>query len=176
MINYIRLSLAVVLGSSWAYAASATATLKATAPGSSMQGVATLTDVMDGVRLVFQASGLPPGLHAFHIHEFGSCADSAMAAGSHYNPKGTLHGNVLEAGSDKAHGGDMGNLKADAKGFAQVDVTLPGVVLSGKEASLAGRALVIHEKEDDFSQPAGNAGGRIACGPIVLVAPPSPSK
>ncbi|MBI2167628.1 MAG: superoxide dismutase family protein, partial [Candidatus Omnitrophica bacterium] len=45
---------------------------------------------------------------------------------------------------------------------------VPGLTLKEGEYAVAGRALILHEKEDDFGQPTGNAGGRIACGVIQL--------
>ncbi len=79
-----------------------------------------------------------------------------------------MHGDVLKAGVKKAHAGDMGNITAGSDGTAAVEVTIKKVSLSGGKHDVAGRALVVHEKADDFSQPAGNAGGRIACGVIVI--------
>jgi Cu-Zn family superoxide dismutase len=59
----------------------------------------------------------------------------------------------------------MGNIEADASGVAKVDVTLPTATLTGKNAIL-GRGVIVHAKADDYSQPVGNAGGRIGCGVI----------
>ncbi|MBI3564789.1 MAG: superoxide dismutase family protein [Elusimicrobia bacterium] len=118
--------------------------------------------------------GLTPGEHGFHIHEFGSCEDSAKAAGGHFNPKKHEHGQALKDGVAKTHAGDLGNITADAAGDAKLDVTLKGVSLT-KDFAVAGRAVVVHEKVDDFSQPVGNAGGRVACGVIGLVAPAAPA-
>jgi Cu-Zn family superoxide dismutase len=62
----------------------------------------------------------------------------------------------------------MDNLRADAQGRVSVDVRLPAVTLGGGAATdIVGRALVVHANADDYrSQPAGNAGARIACGVI----------
>jgi Cu-Zn family superoxide dismutase len=62
----------------------------------------------------------------------------------------------------------MLNLKSDAQGVANVDVHVSGVTLSsGQPNDVFGRAVVLHEKADDYaSQPAGNSGARIACGVI----------
>ena len=111
---------------------------------------------------------MPPGLHGFHIHEFGGCGDSGKAAGGHYNPEGAMHGMLAKDGPHKAHAGDMGNITVDANGGATLETVLPNVHLTGGASSVAGRAVILHEKADDFSQPTGNAGGRIACGPIVI--------
>ena len=113
-------------------------------------------------------TGVPPGAHGFHIHEFGSCADLGKAAGGHYNPTNTPHGDVLKSGPHHAHVGDMGNISANEKGEATLTATLKELTLSGAPHAIGGRAVILHEKEDDFSQPTGNAGGRIGCGTIVI--------
>lgn len=114
--------------------------------------------------------GLTPGLHGIHIHEKGDCsAPDAMSAGGHYNPTGEPHGGPDSA---KRHGGDLGNLTADASGNARLSATLDaGVVGIGKLAgnSINGKAMVIHADPDDLkSQPAGNSGKRVACGVIRM--------
>jgi Cu-Zn family superoxide dismutase len=69
------------------------------------------------------------------------------------------------------HAGDMPNFTVDAKGRSNATVVAPGVTLADGPHSVytgGGTALVIHEKADDLkSDPAGNAGARIACGVIV---------
>src|SRR5688572_15887582 len=64
-----------------------------------------LKDTTEGLRVSGSLTGLPPGKHAFHIHEFGACDDSGNAAGSHYNPLGAPHGHLAAAGEGKAHAG-----------------------------------------------------------------------
>jgi Cu-Zn family superoxide dismutase len=118
---------------------------------------------------------LTEGGHGFHIHESGSCEDMGKAAGGHYNPAHASHGEALKSGVDKAHAGDMGNIVADAKGQATLSIVLPGVTVSNSKTAVAGRSVVIHEKIDDFSQPTGNAGGRIACGIIGIMTPQAPA-
>src|ERR1019366_6073555 len=112
--------------------------------------------------------GIPAGQHAFHIHEFGSCADLGKAAGSHYNTLGAPHGQVVQEGIHHAHAGDRGNITVGADGNATLEATIKDVQLTGGAYDVGGRAVVLHEKVDDFSQPVGNAGGRIGCGTIVL--------
>jgi Cu-Zn family superoxide dismutase len=65
----------------------------------------------------------------------------------------------------------MDNLLANAEGVANVDVHLRGVTLGGGAVNdIAGRALVVHAAPDDYrSQPAGNAGARVACAVIRVV-------
>ena len=135
--------------------------------GHTASGTLTLTAEGDGVRLSGALQGLPPnGEFGFHIHEKGDCsAADASSAGAHFNPANAEHGNPQGA---THHAGDMLNAKSDAQGAAQVDVTASGVSLgSGQPNDVRGKAIVLHEKADDYaSQPAGNSGARIACGVI----------
>lgn len=104
--------------------------------------------------------------HGFHIHENGDCsAADASSAGGHFNPLGRAHGHPA---AGEHHAGDMLNVRADGQGAARVDVLLPGLGLrDGSASDVIGRAIVVHKDADDHaSQPAGNAGARIACGVI----------
>jgi Cu-Zn family superoxide dismutase len=143
----------------------AVAVLHGTKGHEKVHAVVHFTDTGSGVKVSAHITGLEPNSeHAFHIHEFGDCTDmeKAMSAGGHFNPEKHQHG---KPGDPNAHPGDMGNVKADATGMAMAEVTLPAASLTGKNAIL-GRGVILHEKADDFSQPVGNAGGRIACGVI----------
>ena len=71
-----------------------------------------------------------------------------------------------EGGLEAAHAGDMGNIEIDEDGDGLLKVELAGLSLEGDNAVM-GKAIILHEKEDDFGQPTGNAGGRIGCGVIV---------
>jgi Cu-Zn family superoxide dismutase len=135
-------------------------------PGSEIRGSATLTPVEGGLKVALRLTGVPDGPHAVHIHEFGDCGDLARKAGGHYNPQGRPHGSV-RTGPARAHPGDMGNAVARAGVLALVEV-LPDASLAGGRNPVAGRAIVVHERADRFSQPAGDAGGRIACGVIMM--------
>jgi superoxide dismutase, Cu-Zn family len=164
----------IVLGISVrGWAATGVAEIKGTAENSQIRGTVNFTDTATGLQIKAKLSGLPPGSHAFHIHEFGSCADLGKAAGSHYNPLGAPHGQVLKAGIQHAHAGDLGNIIVAADGTAALEATVPDLHLADGKYNVAGRSVVVHEKLDDFSQPAGNAGGRIACGTIVLIGAPA---
>jgi len=145
------------------------AVVKGTAPDSKVTGTVTFQDTKNGLKVSAKLSGLEPGDHAFHIHEFGSCENAGMAAGSHYNPLGSKHGFLPKEGLHQAHAGDMGNIMVAADGTAVLEVVLPHITLTGGKYDVAGRALIVHEKKDDFSQPAGNAGGRVGCGLIVIM-------
>lgn len=149
-------------------AATGVALIKGTQPGSAIEGRATLEETKAGLKIMAQVHGLTPGSHGFHIHEYGDCSDLGRSAGSHFNPMHSPHGDVVKSGMKKAHAGDLGNITADAKGDASIEVVVPKLSLTGGKYDVAGRSLIVHEKADDFSQPAGNAGGRAACGVIVL--------
>ncbi len=139
----------------------------APASGSLVSGRLMLTPMAGGLHLKGEIGGLKPGgTHAIHIHEKGDCsAADASSAGGHFNPGGAMHGRVSSAAH---HAGDMDNIVANAKGVAQVDVHADGPVLGGGAPNDAiGRAVVVHAVADDYaSQPAGNAGARVACGVI----------
>jgi superoxide dismutase, Cu-Zn family len=149
-----------------AHAATGAAKIKGTADGSKLSGTVTVEDTDKGLRVRAALTGVPAGEHGFHIHEFGSCEDAAKAAGSHYNPHGAPHGLATKVGVKKAHAGDLGNITADKSGAAAIEALLPKLAVASGKHPVAGRAVVIHEKADDFGQPVGNAGGRIGCGVI----------
>jgi Cu-Zn family superoxide dismutase len=143
----------------------AVAMVHGTTGNEKVMGVVKFSDTGTGVKVTADIDGLAANTeHGFHIHEFGDCTDmaKAMSAGGHFNPEKHQHG---KPGDAMAHPGDMGNLKADDKGHAHLEVMLPTASVSGKNAIL-GRGVIVHEKVDDFSQPVGNAGGRIGCGVI----------
>ncbi len=136
--------------------------------GMLVEGSVSLQDTPEGLKISVDIQKGPTGKHALHIHEFGSCSDDGKAAGSHYNPESRPHGNTMKDGVIKVHPGDFGSLTIGADGKGVLQTTIKGLTLSGGKYPVAGRAFILHEKEDDFSQPTGNAGGRIGCGPIVI--------
>lgn len=136
--------------------------------GSKAMGFVSFTRTGEKLRVVAEVNGLAPGLHGFHIHEFGDCsAADGSSAGGHFNPSGEPHGSP---DNEKHHAGDMPQLVADAKGVARLTAYLDGVSLAmGPVTGIRGRSVVVHALPDDFTtQPAGNAGGRLACGVIPL--------
>lgn len=153
----------------WNVQSRATATLAGTAPGSSITGTVTLTETTQGLRVSVHVAHVPPGVHGFHIHERGSCDDMGQAAGAHFNPAGMKHGYVPTEGLLQVHAGDFGNIKVGASGRGSRAYFIPGLSLVGGAYAVAGKAVVLHAKQDDLaSQPAGNAGDRIACGVITV--------
>jgi len=122
-----------------------------------------------GTVIVGRITGLEPGEHGFHIHEFGDLTDGCESAGGHYNPDDVDHGD-LESG----HVGDLGNVTANTDGVADFTIIAKRIDLIG-ERSVVGRAIVIHSDVDDLgkggdaeSLKTGNAGDRLACGVITL--------
>ena len=131
-------------------------------------GSVTLTQTPSGVLLALTAKGLPPGEHAFHVHEVGKCEAPFTSAGGHFNPGKKKHGLLVAEG---AHAGDMPNLHIPASGELTVEVQNAMITLEkDKPNSLLdadGSAVIIHAGKDDYkSEPTGEAGGRIACGVV----------
>jgi Cu-Zn family superoxide dismutase len=111
----------------------------------------------NGVWIVANIKGLPPtpnGFFGFHIHEGTDCGGETFAnTKGHYNPQGNLHPN---------HSGDLPPLLS-VDGNAIMAVKTNRFTIH----EIIGRTVVIHSQSDDFtSQPAGNAGTKIACGVI----------
>lgn len=128
-------------------------------------GVATVTDTPNGVLISINFAGMTPGEHAFHIHEVGKCEPPFKSAGDHLNPTHKAHG---FGSSDGYHAGDLPNIVIPESGRAKIEVFAANVRLRTGPVKLFdadGSALVVHAGVDDYrSQPAGDAGDRIACG------------
>lgn len=140
------------------------------ASGSSVKGLITFTQVEGGVKVVADIEGLEPNTkHGFHIHQFGDLSSAdGTAMGGHFNPAGMEHSSPT---NQIRHVGDMGNIDADGNGKAHLDYVDSQIMFSGP-ASIIGRGVVVHAKEDDLkTQPTGNAGARIGQGVIGVVKP-----
>ena len=151
--------------SSTAPAAAASATLEAT-KGNSTTGSVTFAQRGDRVVVTTAISGLKPNAeHGFHVHEKGDCSSGdGMSAGGHFNPAGKPHGPY--GGADR-HVGDMPNLRADGTGRANATFEVSGMAIGQGSADIVGKGLIVHRDPDDYkSQPAGNAGPRLACAVI----------
>ncbi len=131
-------------------------------------GTIIVQDTAHGALFTPHLTGLPPGLHGFHVHEHAHCGPAekdgkmtaGLAAGSHLDPGKT--GKHLGPYGD-GHLGDLPPLFVAADGTATLPVLAPRL----KVADLKGRSLMIHAGSDNYSdQPAalGGGGARIACG------------
>jgi Cu-Zn family superoxide dismutase len=131
-------------------------------------GSVKLSQTPAGLLLTLSVKGLAPGEHAFHVHAVGKCEPPFTSAGGHFNPGGKKHGIMAAEGH---HAGDMPNLHIPSDGALTIEVMNTAITLDkGKPNSVFdgdGSAIVIHAGVDDYkSDPAGNAGDRIACGVI----------
>jgi Cu-Zn family superoxide dismutase len=133
-------------------------------PKSNTRGIIWFEQKGKTVHVTGTVSGLTPGKHGFHVHEFGDCTDPDCSGG-HFNPTNMPHGGPDDA---KRHVGDLGNIVADANGVASIDMK-DSVIRLGGPSSIIGRAIIVHADPDDLkSQPTGNAGARLACGVIGI--------
>ncbi|MBI4409268.1 MAG: superoxide dismutase family protein [Gemmatimonadetes bacterium] len=120
-----------------------------------------------GLLLRAELSNLTPGAHAFHVHALGKCEPPQFtSAGGHFNPLGQKHGIKNPEGR---HLGDLPNIHVGADGKARFELLMGGISLRGENLFDAdGSALVVHAAADDYmTDPAGNAGARVACGVVM---------
>lgn len=147
-------------------------------------GTITLKDSAHGLVVTPNLRDLPPGNHAFHIHENPNCGAgtkdgrkvAGLQAGGHYDPMAKGHGmkHDMKHGGNMQHGGmkhgaagkphgDLPQLTAAADGTA----TEPVVTVKLKAEQVRGRAIMIHRYGDnDPGKPKGG-GPRYACGVIA---------
>lgn len=131
-------------------------------------GTVTFTQTGEGVVVAAHISGVAPGLHGIHLHEKGDCsADDFTSTGGHFNPTGDPHG-----GPDDTvrHAGDFGNISVGADGSGHLELLTDMLTVEpDAENTVIGRAVILHEGEDDLeTQPTGAAGARLACGTVVM--------
>lgn len=135
---------------------------------SNVTGTATFKEKNGKVTFMAKLSGLKPGIHAIHIHEKSDCtAADGSSAGGHWNPTFKKHG---QWGVGECHKGDIGNFIADEKGNGSITLTTDEWSIGGDDETknIQGKGLIVHQGADDFvSQPAGNAGARVACSAII---------
>lgn len=138
-----------------------------------VNGVVNFVQDGDAVKISGEISGLAPGQHGFHVHQFGDNTDGCTSAGPHFNPDGCTHGAPTNPKGER-HAGDLGNVIAGDDGVAKLDISDTHISLSG-DRNIIGRTMVIHADVDDLGQgghelskTTGNAGGRLACGVIGL--------
>ena len=130
--------------------------------GSQVHGLVTFTELPDEkIKVVAHVEGLEPNSkHGFHIHEFGDVSSpDGMATGGHFNPE--KHEHALPEHKMR-HAGDFGNIEADGRGVAHLEIVVDNIELTGDQDAIIGRGLIVHAKPDDGSQPVGNAGPRLA--------------
>lgn len=149
------------------------AILKGTDSDSSIEGEAFFEETANGLKIHVEVHNVPPGDHGFHVHEYGDVGNRGLATGGHYNPLGVPHGSILKGDFTKAHPGDFGNIHVDEEGKGVLDIFVPGLSLLHGRYPIAGRGIILHAQADDFGQPTGNAGGRIAAGTIFLIKHPN---
>ncbi|XP_076761593.1 uncharacterized protein LOC143429735 [Xylocopa sonorina] len=121
------------------------------------------------VHITGKVEGLTEGLHGMHVHAKGDLQEGCISTGPHFNPENVTHGGP---DSPVRHVGDLGNIRANAQGEAEVHIIDSIISLSGKH-NIIGRAMVVHSGEDDLgkgntplSATTGNSGDRWACGII----------
>jgi Cu-Zn family superoxide dismutase len=160
-------ALSVLLGAGTASAQMTHVDLK-DAKGNSV-GMAMISPARGGgVSIALDLKGLPPGEHALHFHAVPKCEAPFTSAGGHFNPANKKHGMQNPEGP---HAGDMNNVTVDANGTAKATIVNTNVTMGSEPNSIyanGGTALMIHAAADDMkTDPAGNAGDRIACGAIT---------
>ena len=156
--------LALVAASHAASAAEQASAAMMNANGESV-GSVTLRATPQGTLLHATLENLPAGAHAFHVHAVGVCESPFKSAGGHFNPEGKKHGINNPEGM---HAGDMPNIHVPDSGALEIEVLNALLRLDDALFDEDGAAIVIHDGPDDYvSDPAGNAGPRIACGVIT---------
>ena len=132
-------------------------------------GGAVLRQAPNGVLLQLNLKNATPGVHGLHIHDVGRCdRPSFESAGNHFNPTNRQHGFLNPRGP---HAGDLPNIEVPSSTELSSEYFLADVTLKPGAGTLLdanGSSIVVHTGKDDYStDPAGESGERLACGPIV---------
>jgi superoxide dismutase, Cu-Zn family len=138
--------------------------------GSDARGRVAFREHENGIMVMMEVLGIEsPGPRGIHIHENGDCsADDASSAGDHFNPTDAKHGSPHNHGEH--HFGDLGNIVVDESGRGLKAMVIP--IPEGKDKWIVvDRSVILHANEDRYTQPAGDAGPRIACGVIRRLKP-----
>ena len=140
-------------------------------PKSDSNVAGTITFSEDGDQVLMNAvfTGLTPGSHAIHLHEFSDCSSpDGKSTGGHWNPTFENHG---AWGNDTGfHRGDIGNFEADENGKATIsfETDLWCINCDDETKNIVGKAVIVHQGQDDFvSQPSGAAGSRVSCAGLI---------
>ena len=149
------------LMSSTALAASITSTVLLT-DNNTVIGEVVFEDSALGLIIKPQLTGLPQGIHGFHVHVNSNCDHKGMGAGGHLDPKNT---NSHRGPDGNGHLGDLPVLVVNDKGDASFPMLAPRL----KTADIVGHAIMIHAGADNYTDtPAlGGGGARIGCGVIA---------
>jgi superoxide dismutase, Cu-Zn family len=156
-----------------------TAVALLTDPAGTALGTITFTDSSEGLMVSVAVAGLPPGKHGFHVHGGKSCDSSVNdqgeevhhgKAGGHFDPYGTDKHAGPDVDSQTGHAGDLPNLEVAEDGTAMTTFTTTKMTVVEGETSLAGRTIIVHANEDNYTDEPknGGSGDRIACGVITL--------
>ncbi len=137
--------------------------------GSTANGMVMFTEQDGQVTLEAHINGLTPGTHAIHVHEKADCSsEDGKSSGGHWNPTFAPHG---AWGSETGfHRGDIGNFSADETGHGMITFStdLWCIGCEDETKNLVGKAIIVHQGEDDLSsQPSGAAGARVSCAGII---------
>jgi Cu-Zn family superoxide dismutase len=136
---------------------------------STARGMAYLSEKDGSVVFEAKITGLDPGMHAIHLHEKADCSSvDGKSSGGHWNPTFQAHGKWGAA--EGYHKGDIGNFEVNENGIGSIRMLTDEwcIGCGDAEKDILGKAIVVHQGEDDFkSQPSGAAGSRVSCGGII---------
>ena len=134
-----------------------------------MEGVVTFTQSGAEMKIVVDVTGLTPGKHGFHIHEYGDCSAPDGNRPAAISIRRTIRTRVtIPRNATKV---TWVTLRPTA-GKAHLELTDNMMTMSGSK-SIIGRGIIVHEKADDLktTAPTGNSGARVACGVIGIAQP-----